>query len=91
MSRVVFVEEQTIWDCRWSRPGYGVIGTPLHPHQERLWLCVRRPHAERVITAEECETCTHWQAETDPGRRRNPTQPRERRYSTIPRERDTVN
>ena len=91
MSRVLVVEKQTIWDCRWSRPGYGVIGTPLHPHQERLWLCVRRPHAERVISEEECETCSHWQADTDSSRRRNPTQPREDRYSTIPRERDTVN
>ena len=91
MSRVVFVEKQTIWDCRWSQPGYGVLGTPLYPHQERLWLCVRRPHAERVITEKECETCSHWQAETDFSRRRNPTQLRPRRCSMNSREPDTVN
>jgi hypothetical protein len=91
MARVVSAELQTIWDCRWSRPGYGVIGTPLHPHQERLWICVRRPHAERVITEEDCETCSHWRAETDAGRRRNPVRRGPRRCSTSRRERDTVN
>jgi hypothetical protein len=62
MTRTVRVALQTIWGCRWSRPTYAVIGTPLH--EEALWVCVRKPHDRRVITEEECESCEHWRPDT---------------------------
>ena len=51
---------RTIWDCRWSRPGYRVTGVPDHLQPESLWVCVRR--GERCnVTEEECEHCPHWE------------------------------
>ena len=32
---------QTIWDCRWSRPGYRLMGVKDHLQPEELWVCVR--------------------------------------------------
>ena len=39
---------QTIWDCRWSRPGYRVIGVEDHLQPEKLWVCVRRGDRQGV-------------------------------------------
>jgi hypothetical protein len=58
---------QTIWDCRWSRPGYRVIGVEDRLQPEKLWVCVRR--GERCgVTEEECELCPHWEALPEPTR-----------------------
>jgi hypothetical protein len=46
MARTATMTLQTIWDCRWSRPGYRVIGVDEHRQPEKLWVCVRR--GERV-------------------------------------------
>ena len=51
---------QTIWDCRWSRPSYRLIGIPDQVQPEKLWVCVRT--GRRSVTEEECETCPHWEA-----------------------------
>jgi hypothetical protein len=54
MARVATMVMQTIWDCRWSRPGYipNRIATSEHPSSR--WVCVRptattvrRPVTER--------------------------------------------
>lgn len=50
----------TIWDCRWSRPGYRLTGVPDHLQPESLWVCVRRGE-RRDVTEEECENCRHWE------------------------------
>jgi hypothetical protein len=61
MTRTATMTLQTIWDCRWSRPGYRVIGVQEHLQPEKLWVCVRR--GERVgVTEEECANCPHWEA-----------------------------
>jgi hypothetical protein len=91
MSAVILAALHTISDCRWSRSGCGVLGTPSDLHRERLWLCVRRPQAERVITEEECETCSRWQAATDVHRCRSPSCGRPGRFSTNAGEREKVN
>ena len=52
---------QTIWDCRWSRPGYRLIGVEDDFQPEKLWVCVRGGE-RRGVTDEECEECPHWQA-----------------------------
>jgi ribosomal protein L40E len=52
---------QTIWDCRWSRPGYRLFGVEDQLQPEKLWVCARAGE-RRGVTAEECEKCPHWQA-----------------------------
>ena len=55
---------QTIWDCRWSRPGYLPNGVETADYPAALWVCVR-PTAttvRRPVTEKECETCPHWEA-----------------------------
>src|SRR5437762_9027265 len=52
---------QTIWDCRWSRPGYRVLGVQDHLQPEKLWVCIRRGERQGV-TEEDCEHCPHWEA-----------------------------
>ncbi len=58
MSRIATL--QTIWDCRWSRPGHRVLGVQDHLQPEQLWVCVRRGE-RRGVTEEECEECGHWE------------------------------
>jgi hypothetical protein len=58
--RVATATLQTIWDCRWSRPGYRVAGVPDHLQPEPLWVCVR--DERRGVTEEECEHCLYWEA-----------------------------
>lgn len=55
---------QTIWECRWGRPGYlphGVV-EPCWP--DGLWVCVRPTPktVRRPVTEQECATCHRWQA-----------------------------
>jgi hypothetical protein len=54
---------QSVWDCRWSRPGYLPDGVSRRPDPEGLWVCVRPTDgaARRPISEQECETCPHWQ------------------------------
>jgi hypothetical protein len=59
-STVLTATLQPIWDCRWSRPGYRVIGVPDHLQPEKLWVCLR--HGDRRgVTEEDCETCPYWE------------------------------
>lgn len=64
MNRGATMVMQTIWDCRWSRPGYIPNGIPTEEDPFSLWVCVR-PTAttvRRPVTEEDCATCPHWQA-----------------------------
>jgi hypothetical protein len=60
MVRTAVATPQTIWDCRWSRPGYRIHGIDDHLQPEKLWVCVRQ--GDRLgVTEEECEACVHWE------------------------------
>jgi hypothetical protein len=59
-SKVAAATFQTIWDCRWSRPGYRVFGVEDQLQPEKLWVCVRRGE-RRGVTDEECEHCPFWE------------------------------
>lgn len=63
MARTATMVLQTIWDCRWSRPGYLPNGVADEDHPASRWVCVRpTPHVvRRPVTEEECATCPHWQ------------------------------
>jgi hypothetical protein len=65
MSHTTVATLQTIWDCRWSRPGYRLFGIQDHLQPEKLWVCIRTGQ-RRGVTEEECEHCPHW--ECVPGR-----------------------
>jgi hypothetical protein len=57
--------QQTVWDCRFSRPGFRLfsLSEPLQP--ESLWVCTRTGKC-RNVTDEECEKCPHWQMGDEP-------------------------
>ena len=51
---------QTVWDCRWSRPGHRVVGVDESQQPESRWVCIYNGQ-RRPVRDEECETCDHWQ------------------------------
>ena len=64
MAKTAVATLQTIWDCRWSRPGFRLHGVG-EPHQpESLWVCTRDGH-RRGVTEEECQRCPHWNFDED--------------------------
>jgi hypothetical protein len=67
MSHTTTSTLQTIWDCRFSRPGYRVLGIQEHMQPEKLWVCIRQGE-RRGVTEEECEDCPYWQALPEPPR-----------------------
>ena len=64
MARTATMVMQTIWDCRWSRPGYLPNGIEDSEHPASLWVCVRPTptSVRRPVTEDQCATCPHWQA-----------------------------
>lgn len=68
MSIIAIATLQTIWDCRWSRPGYRVPGVEDHLQPEKRWICVRRGERDGV-TEELCENCPYWEAVPEPSSR----------------------
>ena len=62
MSRTAVATLQTIWDCKWSRPGYRVAGVQDHFQPETRWICVRGGD-RRCISEEECAKCPYWEME----------------------------
>lgn len=63
MPTVAAATIQTIWDCRWSRPGHRLFDVAEHLQPEPIWVCVRQPDTRRGVTETDCENCEHWQAE----------------------------
>ena len=60
MQNISVATLQTVWDCRWSRPGYRLTGVDDAHQPESVWVCVRTG-TRRGVTNEECETCVHWE------------------------------
>jgi hypothetical protein len=65
MARTAVATAQTIWGCRWSRPGYR-IGVDELEQSEPIWVCVRGGICKTIPEAK-CETCERW----EPGTREN--------------------
>jgi hypothetical protein len=61
MSRVATMPIQTIWDCRWSQPGYRLRGVAEKRQPESLWVCVR--DGRRPVNERTCATCRYWEAD----------------------------
>lgn len=62
MPKTAVASLQTIWDCRWSRPGFRLFGVDETEQPEKPWVCVRGGR-RRGVTEEECEQCPHWESE----------------------------
>jgi hypothetical protein len=60
MTHIATATLQTVWDCRWSRPGYRLSCVDEREQPESVFVCVRRG-TRRPVTNEECETCRHWE------------------------------
>jgi hypothetical protein len=65
MARTAIATHQTIWDCRFSRPGFRLFGLAVPQQPESLWLCTRDGR-RRGVTEEECERCPHWEKDDSP-------------------------
>lgn len=65
MNTPTTVAVQTIWDCRFSRPGYRLTGVADAEQPEAIWMCVRAG-GRRAVTEEECASCAHWEPEDLP-------------------------
>jgi hypothetical protein len=66
MNRAPVATLQTIWDCRWSRPGHRFTGLAGDEQPEAIWVCVRKPGERRAVTDEECASCEFWEGEDLP-------------------------
>ena len=66
MSSTAVTTLQTIWGCRWSRPGYRMTGVLEQCQPEPTWVCIRRGIRE-TVPEERCETCEHWEADPERG------------------------
>lgn len=64
MTRTAVATLQTIWDCRWSRPG-DRIAVQDQRQPEPTWVCVKNGRREPV-TERQCETCERWEQNTAP-------------------------
>lgn len=51
---------QTVWDCRWSRPGHHLTGVSEAMQPEPTWVCVRDGD-RRAVCNEECAQCSRWE------------------------------
>lgn len=60
MAKTAVATEQTIWDCRFSRPGFRLSGIEEEQQPESLWVCVRTP-VRRSVSDVECASCPHWE------------------------------
>jgi hypothetical protein len=60
MAKTAIATQQTIWDCRWSRPGFRLTHVEERFQPESLWVCDRTGRRENVDEAR-CERCEHWQ------------------------------
>lgn len=60
MARTAIATQQTVWDCRFSRPGFRLFSVVEVLQPEPLWVCTRNGrHAG--VTDEQCERCPHWE------------------------------
>ena len=62
MAKTAVATLQTIWDCRWSRPGFRLSGVKESLQPESLWVCVRTT-PRRCVSEAECKECPFWEYE----------------------------
>ncbi|HKE82722.1 MAG TPA: hypothetical protein VKB50_03170 [Vicinamibacterales bacterium] len=62
MAKTSVATLQTIWECRWSRPGFRLSNVKESLQPENMWVCIRTGN-RRGVTEAECERCPHWEFE----------------------------
>jgi len=64
MSRTTVATAQTIWGCRWSRPGYRIAGLDPRFQPEPTWVCIRGGGRD-AVDERACETCERWEPDRE--------------------------
>ena len=64
MARTAVAIAQSIWSCRWSRPGYRITGVEDQFQPEPTWICIR-DGVRAVIPEGKCETCERWEPDQE--------------------------
>jgi len=62
MAKTAIATQQTVWECKWSRPGFRLAGLEEAKQPEPMWVCVRTGERRRV-SDEKCEHCPYWEAD----------------------------
>jgi hypothetical protein len=62
MAKTAVATLQTVWDCRWSRPGFRLSGVIEDLQPESVWVCIRTGHRQAVTDAK-CQECPHWECD----------------------------
>ena len=52
MATIAVATLQTVWDCKWSRPGFRLSGVKEALQPESQWVCVRTAQRRSVTDAE---------------------------------------
>jgi hypothetical protein len=65
MARTAIATLQTVWDCKWSRPGFQMLALAEPRASGTLWFCVRSGR-RKDVTDEQCEKCPHWERDDSP-------------------------
>ena len=65
MSAAAVATLQTIWDCKWSRPGLRLAGLAPDLQPESLWVCTRTGD-RKPVSEHKCEACPFWELEDMP-------------------------
>jgi hypothetical protein len=60
MARTAVATLQTVWDCRWSRPGFRLSGVKESLQPESLFVCIGSGCRQDVTDAT-CASCWHWE------------------------------
>jgi hypothetical protein len=60
MPRTAIATQQTVWECKWSRPGFRLAGVEESLQPESVWVCVRTGE-RRPVSDDRCEQCPYWE------------------------------
>jgi hypothetical protein len=61
----VAIEEHSVWNCKWSRPGRRLSGVADRDQPESTWVCVRSG-ARHDIAEQGCDRCPYWEPDGRP-------------------------
>jgi hypothetical protein len=62
MAVIALATEQSVWNCRWSRPGHRLSRVPDRDQPEAPWVCVRTS-TRHDIAEQGCERCPYWEGD----------------------------
>jgi hypothetical protein len=64
MAKTAVATVQTIWGCKWSRPGYRIPDVEEQFQPEPTWVCIRDGERKNIPEGK-CETCERWEPDAE--------------------------